>query len=32
MAALLSEIGKCSYDIAISEEEIKESLDYYIAL
>jgi 3-dehydroquinate synthase len=32
MAALLSAIGKCEYDIAITKEEIIESLDYYITL
>lgn len=32
MAALLSEIGKCKYDIAISKEEIAQSLNYYITL
>lgn len=30
MVALLSEIGKCEYDIAISKEEITESIYYYI--
>ena len=32
MASLLSEIGKCEYDIAISKEEIKDSINYYINL
>ncbi len=32
MAALLSEIGKCEFDIVITKEEIVESLKYYIAL
>lgn len=32
LAALLSEIGKCEYDIQISKEEIKESIAYYISL
>jgi 3-dehydroquinate synthase len=30
MAALLSAIGKCEYDIAITKEDILESLKYYI--
>ena len=29
--SLLSEIGKCGYDIYCTEEEIFESLDYYIS-
>lgn len=32
MAALLSEIGKCEYDIVLSKEDVKESLAYYAAL
>ena len=32
MAALLSEIGNCRYDIPISEIEIAESLSYFISL
>ncbi len=32
MAALLSEIGKCEYDIAITKEEISYSLKFYINL
>ena len=31
-AALLTEIGKCDYDIAITKEEIFESLNYYTTL
>lgn len=29
MAALLSEIGKCEYDIALTKEDILESLEFY---
>lgn len=30
MAALLPEIGKCVYDVALTKEEILESISYYI--
>jgi 3-dehydroquinate synthase len=32
MAALLSEIGKCKYDIALTKEEVLESLLFYSSL
>lgn len=32
MAALLSEIGNCQYDIVLTKEEILESLDFYKSL
>jgi 3-dehydroquinate synthase len=32
MAALLSEIGKCEYDIVLNKEEILESLNFYNSL
>lgn len=32
LAALLSEVGRCEYDIVLTDEEVKESLAYYISL
>lgn len=32
LAALLSNIGNCQYDIVLTKEDIRDSLNYYIAL